>query len=97
MSESARVCSLQDLRNYVEITICQLHQLEPRAFRMTESLLVRQGKPCGMYFCLHGPRSVKFVAIWETDQNTVLVYGSRGERVGRYRLAGRPPIQQAAA
>ncbi len=97
MPESARVCSLQDLRNYVEQMICKLHQLEPRAFRMTERLLIRQGRPCGMYFCLHGPRSVKFVAIWETDQNTVLVYGSTGERVGRYRLQGCPSLRQAAA
>ncbi len=97
MPESDRVCSLQDLRNYVEITICQQHQLEPRAFKMTERLLVRQGLPCGMYFCLHGPRSVKFVAIWETDQNTILFYGSRGERIGRCRVLGSLPLRQAAA
>jgi hypothetical protein len=56
------------------------------AFELTEKVLRRQAGLCGMYFCLHGPRSVKFIAIWETDRNTVLFYGSGGERVGTYRL-----------
>ena len=97
MPESANVCSLQDLRNYVERMICKIHELEPQVFQMTERVLVRKGRPCGICFCLHGPRSVKFVAIWETDQNTVLLYGSSGERVGRVRLTGRPTLQQATA
>lgn len=96
MPVSARVCSLQDLRNYIEITICQFNQLEPRVFQMTERVLRRQGQPCGMYFCLHGPRSVKLAAIWETDKNTILFYGSRGERVGRFRVRGMPTLGHAA-
>ena len=36
------------------------------AFPTSETLLKR-GKlqPCGLMFCLHGPRAVKFSAIWE--------------------------------
>ncbi|MEM9656755.1 MAG: hypothetical protein AAF961_00205, partial [Planctomycetota bacterium] len=41
------------------------------------------GQPCGIHFCLHGPRALKLTAIWETDRNTILFYGSRGERVRR--------------
>jgi hypothetical protein len=29
---------------------------------------LRGGTPCGIHFCLHGPRATKFSAIWETDQ-----------------------------
>ena len=37
------------------------------------------GNPAEYHFCLHGPRAVKLSAIWETDANTILFYGSRGE------------------
>ena len=39
---------------------------------MIEKVLNRAGKPCGMYFCLQGPRAVRFTAIWETERNQVL-------------------------
>jgi hypothetical protein len=47
---------------------------------------VRAGRPCGVYFCLHGPRSVKFSAIWDAENNYVLFYGSTGERFHKTRL-----------
>jgi hypothetical protein len=53
---------------------------------MTERLLLRGDKPCGMLFCLHGPRAVKFTAVWETERNTVLFYGSTGERLNKIQL-----------
>lgn len=64
---------------------------------MTERILVRGGKPCGMYFCLHGPRATKFTAIWETDRNQVLFYGSRGERFLKIQLLEAPVLDSAAA
>ena len=51
--------NLDNLREYVNRTLCHHDQLEIDAFRMTERILVRSGKPCGILFCLHGPRSVK--------------------------------------
>jgi hypothetical protein len=39
-----------------------------------------------MFFCLHGPRSIKLTAVWETDGNTVLFYGSTGERQHKAQL-----------
>ena len=41
----------------------------------------------GIYFCLHGPRATKFSAIWETDRNQILFYGSGGERFQKTQLA----------
>ncbi len=57
---------------------------------MTERILVRGGKPCGIYFCLHGPRSVQVTAIWETDRNTVLFYNCSGERFHKALLVQSP-------
>jgi hypothetical protein len=86
LGEPIAIDNLQSLRDYVHRTLCEQNELEVGAFRMTERILVRQGKPCGIYFCLHGPRSVKLTAIWETDRHTILFYGSDGQRQLRTRL-----------
>lgn len=59
---------------------------------MSERVLVRGGQPCGVYFCIHGPRQVKFSAIWETDSNTILFYGSTGERFLKMQLIDAPKL-----
>ncbi len=64
---------------------------------MTERVLLRGSKPCGIYFCLHGPRATKFTAIWETDRNQVLFYGSRGEKFLKTQLLIAPVREIAAA
>ncbi len=79
---------LGELRRYVEGRICAHYQLESGAFTMTERWLRRGGQPCGLFFCVHGPRSVKWTAIWEMERNQVLFYGSAGERVERAQLSG---------
>ena len=89
--------SLNDLREYVSEILCEHNGLEVGAFPISERILVRRGKPCGIYFCLHGPRAVKFSAIWETQQNSVLFYGSGGERIGRTQLVEAPQLELAAA
>ena len=95
MSTSLRLQTLHDLRDFVHQTLCHHNELEFGAFQMTERILRRSGKPCGIYFCLHGPRSVKLTAIWETDRNTVLFYGSTGERQQRSRLLKAPQLAAA--
>ena len=89
--------SLSDLSMFVNETICDQEQLEVGAFQMTERILTRCGHPCGIYFCVHGPRQVKFTAIWETDNNTVLLYGASGERTLRTQLVDAPNLQTAVA
>jgi len=91
------ILSLDDLRGYVNERLCEYDALERDAFRMTERILVRSGRPCGIYFCLHGPRQVKYSAIWETDHNTVLFYNPTGERYGRTQLVGSLHWERAAA
>lgn len=89
--------NLNDLRDFVLKALCELNQLEPGAFPMTERILLRSGRPCGIYFCLHGPRAVKFSAIWETDRNSLLFYGATGERVQKVQLVAAPRLEAVAA
>ena len=87
---------IDSLRRYVHETLCQLNQLEVDYFPFTERVLLRGGRPCGMFFCLHGPRDVKFTAIWETDRNTVLFYTSTGERQVKTQLTTHRALAPAA-
>jgi hypothetical protein len=91
------VGSLEDLREYVNETLCDHYQLQVDAFRMTERILRRSGKPCGIHFCLHGPRAVKFTAIWEAEGNQILFYGSNGERFQKTQLLGALSLDRVAA
>jgi len=88
----AQVCGLDDLREYVNEIFCERYELQIGTFNMTERLLRRGRKPCGMYFCLHGPNSVKLSAIWDTEQNQILFYGSSGKRFQKTKLAELPSL-----
>jgi len=85
--------NLNHLREYVVAVLCEHDELEIGAFRVTERILVRAKRPCGIFFCLHGPRSVKITAIWETERNTILFYGSNGERFQRTQLHRGPRLE----
>ena len=85
------------LREYVQLTLSEHYQLQIGAFPMTERILIRGGKPCGVYFCLYGPKAATFTAIWETDRNQILFYGSHGERFLKTQLSESPPLECAAA
>ncbi|HEY6563342.1 MAG TPA: hypothetical protein VIY86_02495, partial [Pirellulaceae bacterium] len=79
-------------RELVYKTLCSYDELEPGAFPMTERILVRGTKPCGILFSLHGPRRVQYTSVWETEKNTILFYGSTGERFGRISLMDAPGL-----
>ena len=84
---SVQLSNLTDLREFVQQQLCERNELEVGAFPFTERLLEKRGVPCGICFCLHGPRSVKLLAIWETTRNTIMFYGSSGECVQRIQLS----------
>jgi hypothetical protein len=85
--ECVEIQDLNELRNYVSHTLCQRNDFEEGVFQVTEELLTKCGKLCGVFFCLHGPRSVKLTAVWESEKNSVLFYGSTGERFHKTQLA----------
>ena len=97
LAELSEIENLSDLRQFVHSTICHQNQLEFGAFRMTERIMTRRGKPCGFFFCVHGPRSVKLTAIWETESNSILFYGSAGERLHKAQLVSAPGLVPVAA
>ncbi len=92
-----QINNLDELREYVNETLCNYYELQMDAFQLTEHVLRRGGKPCGIYFCLHGPRAVKFTAIWEIERNQVLFYGSSGERFLKTQLTGPLALEKTAA
>ncbi len=65
-------------------------------FPMTQREVVRAGKTVGVYFCLHGPRSVKLTAICDFTENTVIFYGSDGIRRESVQVAVQGPVAQSA-
>ncbi|MDG2469683.1 MAG: hypothetical protein P8M80_10425 [Pirellulaceae bacterium] len=82
--------NLTEIRTYVSRTLCQRNDFEEGVFQVTEKILTKCGKLCGMFFCLHGPRSVKLTAIWETENNSIIFYGSTGEKFQKTMLAKEP-------
>jgi len=97
LSSAEQISNLENLRKYVIEFLCEQNQLEFGAFPCSERILVRDGEPCGLFFCLHGPRSVKFTAIWETERNTILFYDASGERTHRTSLVEAPRLRATAA
>ena len=92
MASPVEIHNLNELRTYVHQEICNQNELECGVFRMTERIMIRGGNPCGIYFCVHGPRSVKLTAIWETERNSILFYGSSGERIHKTQLTVAPQL-----
>lgn len=88
--------NIEEIRRYITQTLSNIELLRPESSHLTLRLLTRSGQPCGVYFCLHGPRAVRLTAIWETDANTILFYGSRGERVQKTRLMDAPELEVQA-
>jgi hypothetical protein len=89
--------NLIELREYVNATLCEIFQIQLGAFPITEKVLNRVGKPCGIYFCLHGPRAVRFTAIWEAKSNQILFYGPSGERILKSQWSDEPQMEFADA
>ena len=96
-ADATCLSSLIDIRDFVQRTICDQHELEMNAYQLSERVLVRKGKPCGILFCLHGPRSVRLTAVWETDRNTILFYGASGERLLKTKLVESPELHLSTA
>ena len=92
----ARIHNYEQILHYVTETLSQVEHLKPDRTQLKLELLTRGGQPCGVFFCLQGPRDVRLTAIWETESNSILFYGSRGERVQRTRLVDAPPLEVQA-
>jgi hypothetical protein len=61
---------------------------------MLPTRLTRRTEPCGLQFCLRGPRNVRLAAIWVADQNVVYLYDAGGTRYAKMRLTNRLAQQE---
>ncbi len=80
MAVSQRVENFEAVREFIRGELCEKNQLEKDAFQMAERLLTRKGQPCGFYFCIYGPRSVRLTAVWDLHKGSILFYDSLGRR-----------------
>jgi hypothetical protein len=89
---AVRIGTVEELRRYIAETLGRLETLKADQFQLSQNVLYRRGKACGIHFRLQGPRSLCLSAIWETDQNSILFYGSCGRRMQRTKLLQAPAI-----
>ena len=59
MDEVASLPSFDDLSRHVKGRLCLHDQLDPEQTPLTQSVVMRSGRPCGLFFQIQGPRRVK--------------------------------------
>jgi hypothetical protein len=97
MRDVVALPTLEDLRNHVLVILCRNDNLDPSQTPRHQALITRKGGPCGLFFQAIGPRLLKNFAIWAGDENRVLYYDSRGERVAETKLSEAPDPRALAA
>jgi len=97
MDTVASLPTLDDLRRHIHHTLCARDQLDPGQAPLYEGMVLRRGRPCGLFFHVQGPRLLKSYALWAGEENRILFYDSAGERYAELRLADGPdPLKLAA-
>ena len=84
--------TLEELRLFVADTLSGLEMLKSDQFELTQQVFYRSQQPCGVLFCLYGPRALRLSAIWVTERNRILFYGSCGRRMHSTTLERAPTI-----
>jgi hypothetical protein len=97
METVASLPTLDDLRRHVLHTLCGHDQLDPNQTPMRQAVITRSGRPCGLFFQVHGPRLLKNYAVWAGEENRVLFYDSTGLRFAITRLSEAPDPGKIAA
>ncbi|WP_425395307.1 hypothetical protein [Aeoliella sp.] len=76
----------QDVRTHVNQILCELEDLEPNHFPLSERTLQRNGQACAAMFVLHGPRQLQVTAVWEWERGVIWFYNAVGERCAKTQL-----------
>ncbi|HMF20362.1 MAG TPA: hypothetical protein VKE98_24345 [Gemmataceae bacterium] len=97
MDAVACLPTFEDLRQHVLLTLCRHDQLDPGQTPINQALIVRRGKPCGLFFQIQGPRMLKTYAVWAGEENRVLFYDCTGARFAEIRLSDAPDPRKLAA
>jgi hypothetical protein len=97
MHTVAAVPTFDDLRRHVLETLCRHDQLDPAQTPLHQAVIMRSGRPCGLFFQVQGPRMLKTYAVWAGEENRILFYDSTGVRFAETRLSDAPdPLKLAA-
>jgi hypothetical protein len=89
--------TIDELRRFVQQTLCEKHVLDPKQFPMEEAILTRAGRPCGLYFCQNGPRLLRAHAVWDGLRDVVAFYDASGARFNTVWLTNGPKPEHLAA
>jgi hypothetical protein len=93
----ASLPTLEQLRLHVHQKLCSHDFLDPTQAPLCQALILRSGKPCGLFFHVQGPRLSKTYAVWAGPEDRILFYDSTGQRFAETRLSEGPdPLEMAA-
>jgi hypothetical protein len=90
MDSVACLPNLEELRSHVLQMLCSHDNLDPAQTPLKETIIVRRGKPCGLFFQAQGPRLLKTYAVWAAEENRILFYDNTGMRFRQDRLSDAP-------
>ena len=94
---TASLPTLDELRKHVLHTLCANDRLDPEQTPLRQAVVLRRGKPCGLFFQAQGPRQLKTYAVWAGEENRILFYDCTGARFAEVRLSEAPDPAKLAA
>jgi hypothetical protein len=97
MDTVAALPTLEALRSHVHVKLCEHDALDPSQAPLRQAVIVRRGRPCGLFFQVKGPRRVSMYAVWAGEEDRILFYDASGQRFAEVRLSEAPDPQQLAA
>lgn len=90
MDQPASLPTLEDLCHHVHTILASADQLDPEQSPLTKEVILRSGRPCGLFFQIQGPRRVKAYAVWAGEERRILFYNSQGQRFAQTTLSQSP-------
>jgi hypothetical protein len=90
MSIVASLPTLRELRCHVHDRLCAHDRLDPCRTPVHQALILRAGRPCGLFFQVQGPRLLRAYALWAGEENRIIFYDSAGQRFSETRLRHGP-------
>jgi hypothetical protein len=89
--------TLEELRRHVLEVLCGHDHLDPGQTPLHEAVVVRRGRPCGLFFQVQGPRLLRTYAVWAGEEDRILFYDSTGLRFAESRMSEAPDPGKLAA
>ncbi|HEV3146835.1 MAG TPA: hypothetical protein VGZ47_23310 [Gemmataceae bacterium] len=86
--------NLVEMRRFVHALLCEPDNLDLGQTPLFEAPLKQDGRMCGLYFEIEGPRMLRTSAIWTEEENRLLFYDSTGFRFAEMRLSEAPHMGQ---